>query len=394
VWTIRSQIVTTIAARLCEEGWLRPCATAPEQQAAARATDSSEAYQSYVIGRHYWATPTSTADTYRKSLEYYDRAIRIDPKYARAYLGIADTYISLGWEGWIPPEEMRRSVENALARATALDPNLPEVHYPRANLCLFANRWDDAEREYQAGIRAGPSFIELRRFYALILLSQGRRGEALTVLEDARRLDPRGLGTNLALGTTYYWMRDLDRALDQLKKTVALDSRSAAVREVLADIYESKGLHDLALHEREVALELIPDHESAEQLRRDFGSVGYQAATKRFYQRQLEAAAALSLTTYVSPMHFAMLHIRLGHVSEAFHWLDLAAAEGAPWLLHLRVDPAFDPIRSDPRFTELVRRVGFPERQAPQSSMVPVLPPSDQTRNVKGTDPNRIRSPS
>jgi hypothetical protein len=125
-------------------------------------------------------------------------------------------------------------------------------------------------------------------------------------------------------------------------------------------VYESKGLNDLAAPERLLALELIPDPETAKSVRQDFARVGYGAAMRRLYERQLKLAAALRLETYVSPMHLAMLHIRLGHVDEAFEWLERAVDEKAPWLLYLRMDPAFAPIRHDRRFAPLVARVGIP----------------------------------
>jgi tetratricopeptide (TPR) repeat protein len=209
-----------------------------------------------------------------------------------------------------------------------------------------------------------PAFTPNIRFFALYLLDRGRITEALAVLDRALRTDPLDRATNLALATTYYWGGQADAAIEQLNRTLALDDPSsasmAAVHEILADVYESKGYEELAIARREQALRLNGSDEVALALRSDFTHVGFREAMRRFYKRQLEIATLQSVNTYVSPMYFAILYIHLGDPDRAFQWLDKAREERAPWLVTLRVDPVFSPIRSDPRFERLLRDVGIP----------------------------------
>jgi tetratricopeptide (TPR) repeat protein len=213
-------------------------------------------------------------------------------------------------------------------------------------------------------MEAAPAFTQNQRYYALYLLDRGRGKQAVEVVKQALVIDPRGLATNLALATTYYWSGQLDAAVKQLKETLALDDASSpsmsAVHEILSDVYESKGEEVRSIAEREQALRLNDLHEAASELHDDFKRAGFREAMSRFYRRQLEGARFQKVVTYVSPVYFAILHIHLGEFDEAFEWLQRAKDERAPWLLNLRADPAFAPIRSDPRFEPLAGQVGIP----------------------------------
>ena len=362
--TIQAEMAMQVASSLAQQLAVDvPVGSEERATLTAESTKSSEAFVLYSQGQHYWFTPTATAAEYAKSLEYYQRAIVIDPNYARARIGIANTLLSMAWEGWIPPLKARDDAARALAHATKLNPNVGEAHYTRASLLLFDGDWDGAEPEYLAGIAAAPAFVANRRYYALELLTRGRSKQALEVISETLRIDPRGISSNLALATTYYWSNQSQQAITQLKKTLDIDPdgpATAAVREILADVYESTGQYPAAITERERALRLNGAPEVADALRRDYAKSGFAVAMHHFYERQLDVVNALSLSTYVSPMTFAVLHIHLGDVDEAFDWLERAHAERAPWLIYLRCDPLFAPLRDDPRFDRLIREVGIP----------------------------------
>jgi eukaryotic-like serine/threonine-protein kinase len=328
-------------------------------------TQDYQAYELYAKGRHFWYLPTATGDNYQRAIECYEAAIKRDSNYALAYLGLADAFGSLGWEGWIPPREAHEKLVEALAKVARLDPSLGQAHYTRAGLYLMEKKWAEAEAEYKAAIAAVPSSEMNRRFYGFFLLGRGRVREAFAVLEEAARRDPEGLGTNLALATAYYWANNLDVAITRLNETIALDSSNpstAAVHEILADVYEAKGLLPQAIHERQIALRMNGDAEASLSLGRDYADSGFGSAMRRLYQGQLQLAASRQRLddSYVSPLYYAVLFIHLNDPDRAFKWLDNAVDEGAPWLNSVRTDPAFATLRADPRYADFMRRSELP----------------------------------
>jgi eukaryotic-like serine/threonine-protein kinase len=361
---------------------------------------SEQAWLRYSQARMQWYTPNATAESYLRSLEFYDEALAIDRRFALAHIGKADTYLSMAWEGWMQPKQARRYSQAALDTAMAIDPTLGESHYTKASLGWWSGgSWRELEQEYLAGIHDVPAYVPNRRFYGLCLLLQQRFDEAISALTTARGLDPQGLGTNLALGTAYYWAKRPDEAIAQLKQTSTLDPTSSAPHEELADVLEAKGMYREAVRERQEALRRVAGGEGeAELLGREFAKLDYAAAMRKLYERELRQTLIRKLSgVYISPVHFAMLYIRLGKLDEAMDSLERALDEDAPWLFFLHVDPAFDPLRTAPRFAEIVKRVNMPHNEAAHRARFPVVsvdPPSVHTRNVIGTDPNFSWSPS
>jgi eukaryotic-like serine/threonine-protein kinase len=398
IFAIENEIAATVGNNISQWVTQRSLSPAEHQLLARRTTRSEEAWQRYAEGRTYWYMPTSTAETYLKSLERYREALKYDPNFALAYIGIADTYLSMAWEGWIPPKEGRRQCRDAMNSAMAIDPSLGELHYTKVSLMWWTEDWVTMEKEYKASIREVPSSISNRRFYSLALAMQRRFEDAIAILRDAVERDPKGVGTQMALGTTYYWAHRLNEAIAQLKVACMVDPSQAAPHEALADVYEAKGLEESALRERQQALRLVGQPDAAEILWRDFLRSGYETATRQLYARQLDEMLVHKLMgTYVSPVGFALLDIKLGKVDEAFEWLNRAAEEEAPWRFLMEVDPAFDPIRNDPRFAALVPHVRSSNGSTLQHeriTVVSVVPTADQTRNVIETEPNLISSPS
>jgi TolB-like protein/Tfp pilus assembly protein PilF len=398
IFAIENEIAATIGDNISQWVTQKSLSPAEHQLLVRRTTRNEEAWQLYFQGRTYWYTPTSTAESYLKSLENYREALKYDPNFALAYIGIADTYLSMAWEGWIPPKDGRRQSRDAMNSAMAIDPSLSELHYTKAGLMWWTADWPAMEKEYKASISEVSSSISNRRFYALGLALQRRFDEAIAMLRDAVDRDPKGLGTQMALGTTYYWAHRLDDAIAQLRIACSVDPAQAAPHEALADVYEGKGLEESALRERQEALRMVGERDAAEILWRDFLRSGYRTATRNLYARQLDGMLAHKLMgTYVSPVAFALLDIKLGKLDEAFEWLNRATDEEAPWLFYMEVDPAFDPIRKDPRFPTLIPRVkglNSSTLQREGNPVVSVVPTSDQTRNVIETEPNLISSPS
>jgi TolB-like protein/Tfp pilus assembly protein PilF len=330
-----------------------------QQRLAAAKPVNPEAYEAYLKGNYY--LNKSTAEGCMRSLEFFQKAIDKDPSYALAYAGMAGTYDLMMWQGWLSPKDGFPRREAAVLKALELDDRAVrgELAYIRWD---HDWNWPEAEREFQRAIALAPHDAVNRDSYADFLKSQGRWEEAIAQSRLARELDPVGVQTNLYLGAKYYWARRDDEAIEQYKKTLELDPNYALAHDYLADAYARKGMYEQAILEEQNYLRLSGDEEGAAALGRDFAAWGYDKAMRSLYQKNLDAfkAAAASKEAYVSPMLFVFSYIRLGEKDQAFAWLEKAYEERQPWLIFLRTDPQFDPLRSDPRFADLVRRVGIP----------------------------------
>ena len=368
LFDIESEVATQIVEALIGQLSLpRKLNETERSKLAAQPTLNFSAFQLYAEGRRFWYRPTSTPDPYNKSIAFYEKAIANDPKFALAYLGKADTIGGKAAEGWIQPIEWYKAAADALQKVERLAPNLGQAHYTRGGLKFMEKDWAGAEREFLAAIEANPSLPMNRRFYALYLLGRGRKSEALRVLRETLLWDQQGAGTNLAVATTLYWSGELDEAIARLNELIDAgrsDPSTAPAREILADVYESKGSLRAAITQRAQALRILGRRREADDLERKYASVGFRAAMTEFYDRQLSnAVEEESKGVYISPVYFALLFIHQNQPDTAFRYLDKAVRENAPWLQFLRVDPSFQSIRSDARFELLVRRyetTGFP----------------------------------
>jgi len=332
---------------------------ADRSKLADSSTRNFTAYRLYAEGRRFWYMPTATPDGYRKSIALYDQAIEKDPTFALAYLGKGDAIGSLAWEGWIPTSDGYKAVVEALKIVETLDPNLGQAHYTRAGRLWMERDWAAADAEYRSALLADPASVMNKRFYAYFLLGRQRPTDALRVLSDALDNDREGFATNLAMATTNYWLGDLDAAslrLNELIDNAPSDPETAAAREILSDVYESKGSLKPAIVLRAQALRMNGEARDADELERDYAKSGFRAAMHNFYERQESVAAEQMMNgVYVSPVYLALLFIHLDDANKAFEYLDRAVRESAPWLAMLRVDPAFKSLRADPRFAKLVR---------------------------------------
>jgi TolB-like protein len=354
---VAAQIVNTLIERLMPN---TPLSESARGKLAEQPTRNIDAYELYAEGRQQWFMPTETPSGYQKSIEFYEAAIRKDPKFALAYLGRADAIGSMAWEGWIPPADAERAVQEALDIVENLAPNLGQVHFTRAVLKNLKRDYAAVESEYLAAIRTGEDATSMnRRFYALFLAGRKRFAEALRVIQDAQDRDREGFAINLALATTHYWAGNVDEAILRLNEIINVrlsDPRVAVAREILGDIYEKKGRWRQAIAQRAEALRLIGDVPKATKLERDYAYSGFDAAMRGFYERQRNEMAQRAFGVYVSPVYFVFLSIHLGDKEAAFKYLNRAVDENAPWLGVMRADPEFDSLRSDARFDELVRR--------------------------------------
>jgi len=331
-----------------------------ERRVTRRYTENTEAYQLYLRGHYYSYKQAGTPANYERSLEYFRQAIEKDPAYALAYLGLADAYTGLGFEGWMPPRDALEKGQAALSKALALDDSIADGSYVPGNLKNL--QWDFAggEAAYRRAISLSPREAGLHKYYSQYMRAMGRWEDAIAEAQRAQELDPLGVETNTALGVTYFWAGQVDRAIDRLRKTLELEPGSALVHEHLADVYARKGMHKEAIDELRQALTLSDADSLAIALVADYVSSGYEDAMANFRRAQLAAVTEASKVRYVSPMEFATVYANLGDRQQAFRWLERAVDDHSPWLYFLKTDPTFDTLHGDLRFEALLRRIGVP----------------------------------
>jgi len=331
-----------------------------EKRLAKHYTESNEAYQFYLKGRFYWNKRTE--EGMEKSLEYFQQAIDKDPNFALAYSGLADTYDLLGADaagGGLPPNEALPKAKAAALRALEIDESLAEPHVSLAHAKYIYDRdWAAAEREFKRAIELNPNYPQAHHWYAIYLMWAGRMDQAVAEARRAQELDPLSLPINMSLGWVLCNARQVDQGIEQLRKTLEMDPNFILTHHRLGIAYEQKGMYDEAIAEFRKVFDLSGGKPIA------IAALGhaYALAGKREEARRAIAELEeLSKQRWVSPGQIAMTYAALGDKDQAFAWLDKADKERDSVFARLKVDPRFDSLRSDPRFADLVRRVGLPQ---------------------------------
>jgi len=302
------------------------------------------AYVAYLKGRYEFYR--YTREGWQKSIEYFSEAIQDDPGFAQAHAGLAASYIAgVGWEA-LPPEELPKGAAEA-KRALDLDDQLPSAHFVMGAAHTGRWQWQDAEREFQRGLELDANDALGRQWYSNYLLTMGRFQEAIHQQELARAADPFSPMINANLAKAYYYSRQFDRAIAQAQETLKLDPKYHAAFMFLERAYRHKGMPDLAVKAR---LDSVSPEE-AEGIKLAYqrsGLPGVLRAEAESYQRSGAIFEA------------ARCYVQAGEKSVAFTLLEDYYKRHYPGLSRLKVDPDFDPVRSDPRFLDLLRRVGLP----------------------------------
>jgi DNA-binding winged helix-turn-helix (wHTH) protein/TolB-like protein len=318
-----------------------------------RYTENAEAYQLYLKGRYFWNK--RTGESLQKGIEYFRQAIEKDSRYALAHAGLADSYIILGNFGLLPPNEAYPKAKVAAEEALKVDPDLVEAQVSLAFVkCLFERDWQEAEAGFKRALELNPNYGPAHQWYGVSLAGAGRLDEAVAQVKRAQQVDPLSLTINAVVGWMLYFAREYDKAIEQEKIVLEMDADFALAHRYLGLIYEQKGMY----------AEAISEFQKAESLSAawplDSGSLGhaYAIAGKRAEARQiLKRVSERSPQVYFPAHDVALMYLGLGEKDLAFAWLDKAFQERSPWLIHLNVDPRFDPVRSDPRFRDLIRRL-------------------------------------
>jgi TolB-like protein/Flp pilus assembly protein TadD len=325
--------------------------TPQEQSRLGRAQSvDPQAYEFYLKGRYFWNKRTDAA--VRKSIDYLQQAIQRDPNYALAYAGIADAYIV---RNDLSPEE-QCSKAKAMARvALQMDEGLAEAHNALA-MCLFSSDWDwaGAEREFQRAIALDANYAWAHQWYGQFQHAMGRPNWAAEV-KRAGELDP--LSLVIAGGGWYVDSGQYDLAIEILRKKLELDPNFAGTYLWLGNVYERKGMYQEAIAQFQKGFDLsggAPNYLSA---------LGYTYGVSRKRNEALKILHQLTLLSkrrYVSPYHIALVYVGLGEKDLTFDWLQKALVDRSYQLLFLKLDERMDSMRTDARYSELIRRVGLP----------------------------------
>jgi eukaryotic-like serine/threonine-protein kinase len=331
---------------------------AEKKRLARRHTENIEAYQLYLKGRYYWNKWTE--EGFAKGIEHFQQAIEKDPSYALAYSGLADSYVLLGWNSYLPARDAFPRAKAAAMKALLFDENLAEAHTSlAAPLWLHDWHWLDAQTAFKRSLQLGPAYPTASHWYAEYLMTMGRHDEAITEIKHSQELDPLSLIINVAVGWSLYMGRRYDEAIEQLRRAVELERSYSVTHWILGLAYRKTGRYEMAITEGESGVALsggIP-------LMRAALAHTYGAANKTKEALEiLESLTELAKQKYVAPYFLAGIYVGIGENSHALECLERAYEEKSHWLVYLHMDPSMDPLRDDPHFQDLLRRVGLPPR--------------------------------
>jgi len=331
---------------------------AEKKRLTRRHTESAEAYQLYLKGRYHWSKWTE--EGFDKGIEYFRQAVEKDPSYALAYSGLADSYVLLGWNSYLPPKDAFPKARAAAIKALRFDEDLPEAHTSlAAPLWLSDWHWLEAQTEFKRSLQLGPAYPTANHWYAEYLMTMGRLEEAIAKIKHSQELDPLSLIINVAVGWSFYFARRYDEAMEQLLMTVELDPNYPVAHWILGLAYRQTGRYEMAIAEGERGVALS----GGSPLMRAALAHTYGTANKTKDALEiLEGLIKLAKQKYVAPYFLAGIHIGMGENDHALEYLERAYEEKSHWLIYLHIDPSMDTLRDDPHFQDLLRRVGLPPK--------------------------------
>jgi eukaryotic-like serine/threonine-protein kinase len=329
-----------------------------ELKLARRYSDNNEAYQLYLKGRFHFAK--RTLDDILKGIDYFQQAITLDPKFALAYAAIAESYNAMGKNADLAPKEVLPKAKAAATRALEIDPTLAEAHGALADsLAIFDWNWPESEREYEKALQldSNVSYIHLTHGVSY-LVPIGKPDEAVAELQRAVELEPLSLINNAILGVSYLYARQNDKSLEQGKKTHDLDPTFRFGRQYLGSAYIVLGRYDDAIALSEEGLKTSPLGQEDLAV----AGVAYaRSGRRREAEQYIATFRELAKTKYVRTLYTASIYAALGDKDNAFAELEQSFEDKDYFLPRIKADPFMDPLRGDPRFKEMLKRMGLPE---------------------------------
>jgi tetratricopeptide (TPR) repeat protein len=332
----------------------------PQQQARFRSapTVNPKAYEAYLKGR--FTSLAGTRAAIKEAQSYFEDAIREDPKFALAYVGLADCYGDLGTYRLMPPQDAYRHASEAIHKALELDGTLPEAHATLGYLnWRYGWDWQAAEKELRYAVDQNPNYVEGRVTLGWYLAWSGRRDEALAEAQKILQVDPVFPSISLQESGVYYQQRDYKSLVKAAQKLVAAKPGAWISHYCLAVGYQGSGQLEKAVPEYQRAVDLSQrDSDTLAGLAYAYTAMGKRAEAEKI----LNELQGQSKVTYVSPYMIAVIYSGLGQKDKAFEFLEKAYQERSPDIVYfLRADLRLDTLRPDPRFLDLLRRVDFPQ---------------------------------
>jgi tetratricopeptide (TPR) repeat protein len=335
--------------------------TLTPQEASRLATSrpaDPRAYEAYLRGRFHWNRRNE--EGVKKSLDYFQAALAIDPAYVMAHAGLADAYVTIGVNdyGFMRPRDAMAKAKEAAQRALELDPAMAGAHISLASVRLHHD-WDfmGAEQDFERGLELNPNDATAHHWYAFYLAAVGRHEEALRHIEEAKLLDPLSLIINANVGWILFYARRYPEAVKKFRETLEMDPNFGVAGIYLALAYEQMGRPQDAVQELR---KVIAASGMGVHLQAALGRTVALAGPKQQAQAILNELLSAAAQGYVPPHLIARVAGALGNNQRALEWLERAHEERVGDLIYLRVDPAFDSLRSDARFQALVSPIHFP----------------------------------
>ena len=351
IFALQEEVAQAVSKRL-QTGLARPGG----HDSGRKPTENLAAYNFYLQGRYHLSQRTE--EGLRKAIEFFDKVIAEDPRYAQAYSGLADAYELLGHYGVLAPAEVWTKAASNAAWAVLQDENSTEAHTTLAHVKATQDwDWLGAEQEFKRAIELDAHYPTAHHWYAVSCLAPlGRLTEALDEITLAQALDPISLIIARDIAVIYYYSRDFEAALDQCDHTIELNPHFAPAYWALGLIQEQMSDFDESLAAFQRAIQLTPN---SPRMRAGFARSLAMSGKHKEAQQMLKELQTLSEKRYVSPFELASVHFALGQADVGFEWLKKAFQDRCFELISMNVDPRFDSIKSDPRFTPLHRQMGL-----------------------------------
>jgi len=346
VFSIQDEVALTIADKL-KLTLMREDQT----KLVKRPTENLEAYYLYLQGRYFWNK--RTAEMIRKAIDFFNQAIERDSHYALAYVGLADCYLLLPTYGRSPVREVLPKAKEAVSRALEIDETLAEAHTSLAMVKETEGASAGAEREYKRAIELNPNYPLVHLWYHVFLRSRGRLDEAEAEIRQAKELDPLSLIINVASGEMLYIRKKYDQAIQQYSKTLELDQNFAEARRCRGKCYQQKGMFEEAIADFQKARKDFGNNPHGLE---DLGNAYALSGEKTKAMEVLENLLELSMQGYSLNYDIAFIYCGLGDKDKAFEYLEKAYNEKED-LVDFKVDPAWESLRSDPRYKSLLERL-------------------------------------
>jgi len=324
------------------------------EQLAKRYTENTEAYQLYLKGRYFWNK--RTVNSINRGIKFFNEAISLDPNYAQAYVGLADCYISLAGN-MLPTSEGIQAARRAIVRALESDEALAEARVSLAFIETIAWNWPEAEKQFRRAIELSPSSALAHGRYSIYLAVSGRMVQAISEAQQALNTDPLSAPMRVNAARIFYYACQYERSMEQCREALEIESHFGAAHTILGLIYGTMGMYKEAIAETQQAVSLMDDDPEV------VGLLGYLYAAsgrRREARKVLAKLQKLSEQKYVPPTSMVWIYIGLREKEKSFEWLEKAYEERSYMLIHLTAIPVFNYLRADPRFDDLLRRIGLP----------------------------------